>query len=76
MHRKSALVASDSFVSEHRLLLSIIVSIHDECELMLVWMDLGSCSELSSIESDKSSVNFHVRFIGKEDSSFLYDNSL
>lgn len=49
IHRKFTVNASNSFVSKHWLLFSVIISVHNKLEVAMKWGILSSCNKLSTI---------------------------
>lgn len=76
VHGELAFHAADSLISEHGLLSIIVTSIHDEVKRIEMWLLLSSCNELSSNNSDESSLNSDGFFVRKEKSSVADCDSL
>ena len=65
----------DSFVSKHRLLWSIIISIHHESQFMIIIIFLSTCNKLTSSKSNKLSTDCHINLIRELNCTILNDNS-
>lgn len=76
IHWELACHASNTFISEHWLLFSIITSIHNKCKFVFVRFLLSSCSELSTIESDEICMNFDIWLICKNKFTTLDNNTI
>lgn len=63
VHGELAFQASNSLVSEHRLLGVIVVSVHDEVEIVKMRLLLSSCDESSTNKSDETSLNCDIFFV-------------
>jgi len=65
IHVELAVEATNTFVSKHRLLCSVIVSIQDKGKLMSVGMLCCSCNKSTSIHGYESCLNNQVCSIGE-----------
>lgn len=63
VHGELAIEAADPLVSEHRLLLAVVIPMQNEGQLVGVWVLLSSCDKGSSVDGDESSLNSQILVI-------------
>lgn len=75
IHCEFTFKTSNTFVTEHWLLGLPNISVHDECQFVLIREFFGTCNELTTIQSDKLRAHDHIDCIGKFDCTLLNDNT-
>jgi len=76
IHAELTVEATDSFISEERLLFSVVATVHDEGQFTIVRVLLCTCDELATIHGDETSLHCQVHSIFEDKSATLNSNAL
>ena len=75
VHGELAVETTDTLVSEHGLLLAVVVAMHDEGELAVQRRCLSSSDELSSVDGDEVTLHSDISVIGENQCSVFHCDS-
>lgn len=75
IHGELAVETSNALISEHRLLFSVVVPIHNEGKFAVERGSFSSCDEVASVHGDEAGMDSHVGIVGENKRTIFNSNT-